>query len=93
MKIYDRATGEYEQIEQYGAGKLEFLYNNPAGRMLLWLAVSPLVSNIYRSKNSKRSSVKVIPEYIENHKIDMSDYEDKEYESFNDFFIRWLRKH
>ena len=91
MKIYDRADGRYEQIEQYGAGKLEFLYNNPAGRLLLWLAVSPLVSNIYRFKNSGKSSVKVIPEYIENHKIDMSDYEDKEYKSFNDFFIRKLK--
>lgn len=91
MKIYDRRTDTYEDIVQYGAGKLAFLYNNPLGRLLLGIAVSPFVSNVYAWKNSRKSSAKKIPGFIKEHNIDMSDYEDREYKSFNDFFTRKIR--
>lgn len=91
MKIYDRRTDTYEEIVQYGAGKLAFLYNNPLGRLLLGIAVSPFVSNVYAWKNSRKSSAKRIPGFIKEHNIDMSDYEDREYKSFTDFFTRKVR--
>lgn len=91
MKIYDRKTKTYEDIVQYGAGKLDFLYNNPVGRIFLRIAVSPFVSNIYAYKNAKKSSVKKIPAFIKEHNIDMSDFEDREYKSFTDFFTRKIR--
>ena len=91
MKIYDRKTKTYEDIVQYGAGKLDFLYNNPVGRIFLGIAVSPFVSNIYASKNAKKSSIKKIPAFIKEHNIDMSDFEDREYKSFTDFFTRKIR--
>ena len=91
MKIYDRRTDTYEDIVQYGAGKLAFLYNNPLGRLLLGIAVSPFVSNVYAWKNSRKSSAKKIPGFIKEHNIDMSDYEDREYKSFTDFFTRKIR--
>ena len=91
MKIYDRRTDTYEEIFQYGAGKLAFLYNNPLGRLLLGIAVSPFVSNVYAWKNSRKSSAKKIPGFIKEHNIDMSDYEDREYKSFTDFFTRKVR--
>ncbi len=91
MKIYDRKNDTYEEIVQYGAGKLVFLYNNPLGRLLLGIAVSPFVSNVYAWKNSRKSSAKKIPAFIKEHNIDMSDYEDREYKSFTDFFTRKIR--
>ena len=91
MKIYDRKTKTYEDIVQYGAGKLDFLYNNFVGRIFLGIAVSPFVSNIYAWKNSKKSSAKKIPAFIRDHNINMSDYEDREYKSFTDFFTRKIR--
>lgn len=91
MKIYDRRTDTYEEIFQYGAGKLAFLYNNPLGRLLLGIAVSPFVSNVYAWKNSRKSSAKKIPGFIKEHNIDMSDYENREYKSFTDFFTRKIR--
>ena len=91
MKIYDRRTDTYEEIVQYGAGKLAFLYNNPLGRLLLGIAVSPFVSNVYAWKNSRKSSAKKIPGFIKEHNIDISDYEDREYKSFTDFFTRKIR--
>ena len=70
MKIYDRRSGEYLNVEQYGSGKLQFLYNNAFGRMLLWLAVSPLVSGIYGRINSLPSSAKKIPAFVNEYGID-----------------------
>ena len=91
MKIYDRRTKEYEEIAQYGQGALNFLYGNFFGRVLLRLAVSPGVSRLYGYINSKKSSVKRIPDFISSYNINMDDYEDREYTSFNDFFARKLR--
>ena len=91
MKIYDRRSGEYLNVEQYGSGKLEFLYNNAFGRMLLWLAVSPLVSGIYGCINSLPSSAKKIPDFIKDNGIDTEDFEPRDYRSFNDFFTRRIR--
>ena len=88
MKVYDRQTGSYEEIEQYGAGALDVLYNYHAGRFLLWIAVSPLVSGIYGKVNSTRRSAKKIPGFIKEQHIDMSDFENREFTSFNDFFTR-----
>ena len=73
MRVYDRQRCSYETIEQYGAGKLEFLYNNAFGKLFLGLAVSPLVSGIYGRMNSRKSSVKKIPSFIAEQHIDMSD--------------------
>ncbi|MBP5275621.1 MAG: phosphatidylserine decarboxylase, partial [Lachnospiraceae bacterium] len=92
MKIYDRENKTYEEIEQFGAGKLEFLYNNAFGRLFLWLAVSPLVSGINGKINSTKKSAKKIPDFIKEQGIDMRDFEDREYTSFNDFFTRKLRE-
>ena len=91
MRIYDRKTKEYEEIVQYGQGALKFLYGNFAGRVLLRIAVSPFVSRIYGKVNSGKASKKKIPGFIESNKIRMEDFEDREYESFNDFFTRKIR--
>lgn len=91
MKIYDRKTKTYEEIEQYGAGKLEFLYKNPFGRIFLRLAVSSFVSGIYGKSNSSKRSAKKIPDFIKEQNIDMNDFEDREYVSFNDFFTRKIK--
>lgn len=91
MKIYDRRTGEYEEIAQYGQGALNFLYGNFFGRVLLRLAVSPCISRLYGRINSGKRSVKRIPGFISSYGINMEDYEDREYTSFNDFFSRKLR--
>ena len=91
MKIYDRRTKEYEEIAQYGQGALNFLYGNFFGRVLLRIAVSPGISRLYGYMNSKKSSVKRIPGFISSYNINMEEYEDREYTSFNDFFARKLR--
>jgi phosphatidylserine decarboxylase len=92
MKIYDRKTGEYTEITQYGQGALKFLYGSFLGRVLLKLAVSPLVSRIYGKLNDSKKSAEKIPGFIEKNGICMEDFEDRKYSSFNDFFTRKLRR-
>jgi phosphatidylserine decarboxylase len=86
MKIYNRQNKSYESVEQYGAGKLYFLYNNAFGRIILKFVILPFVSKIYGKINSRRVSIKKIPGFIKKLGIDMNDYEDCNYGSFNDFF-------
>ena len=92
MKVYIRENGSYEETEQYGGEILEFLYGKPAGRFLLKLAVSPIVSNTYAKLMSGPSSTKKIPEFIDKYNIDMSQFEKKDYRSFRDFFVRRFAK-
>ncbi len=91
MKIYDRRTKTYTEVEQYGGTALAFLYNQPLGRVLLPLAVSPVVSNIYAFFNARKKSAGKIPGFIRTYHIDMSDYEARDYHSFHEFFIRKFR--
>lgn len=88
MRVYDRNKKTYTEAGQYGGDALKFLYTDPVGRVLLKLAVSPLVSNIYAYFMSLPCSAKKIPGFIEKYGIDMSEFEDREYHSFNEFFTR-----
>ena len=92
MKVYVRKNKSYTQTGQFGGGALKFLYGNPLGRILLKLAVSPVVSDVYAYLNSKPSSAGKIADFIDKYDIDMSRFEDREYKSFNDFFTRRLNE-
>lgn len=88
MRVYDRANKTYAETEQYGGSALKFLYTNPVGRVLLKLAVSPLVSNVYAYFMSLPGSAGKISGFIEKYGIDMSEYKGGPYNSFNEFFTR-----
>lgn len=88
MKIYNRKLKKYEESSQYGGGFLEFMYHHCLGRMLLKIVIHPVVSKIGGFiQNSALSKGRIKP-FIEQNHINMSDYEDREYKSFNDFFTR-----
>lgn len=71
---------------------LSFLYDSRIGRILLKpLVSSSLVSNIVGSFMDSRISKIIIPSFIKNNNININDYEDKKYKSFNDFFIRKIK--
>lgn len=71
---------------------LSFLYESSIGRLLLKpLVSSSFVSNVVASfMNSKLSKI-IISSFIKNNSINISDYEEKKYNSFNDFFIRKIK--
>lgn len=71
---------------------IRLLYNTSPGRLLLKALINPSVSNAAGIFLSSVLSKPLIDYYIKKHKIDMSEYEECKYKSFNDFFTR-KKKH
>lgn len=90
-KYYNRKEQKYEPANQYGGGLLEVLYHRPAGRFLLKLVIHPVFSRIYGFYNGSRLSKRKIAPFAEKYGICMEDYEDREYGSFNEFFVRKIK--
>lgn len=90
MKYYNYKTREYtEENDNVG---LSFLYNNFIGRVILKIMTSKIITKIYaKYLNTKISKIK-IKKFIKNNNINMDDYIDEEYNSFNDFFKRNIKK-
>ena len=78
-------------IEEATNKSLKFMYNNIFGRLLLKIATTKFIANIYALyMNSKLSKAK-IKRFIKKNNIKMEEYKEKEYSSFNDFFIREIK--
>ena len=88
-QVYNRKTKELEEIKHFGGSTLNKIYKN---KLLTKLVTSKLVSKIYGLYNSSRFSKYKINKFINTNNIDITKYEDKDYKSFNDFFIRKLKK-
>ena len=88
-KVYNRKTKKTEEVKHFGKNKLDKIYQIP---ILTKIATSKLISKIYGLYNSTKLSTKKIPKFIKENNIKMSLYEKKKYKSFNDFFIRKIKK-
>lgn len=82
-----------KKIEKENPNKgLSFLYNTKFGRLLLKpLVVNSFISNLTAWFLKSKLSTFMIKKFVINNKIDMSEYEDVKYKSFNDFFIRNIK--
>ena len=70
------------------SGSVRFLYGTVFGRILLKILVCRWVSDVARVFLVSPLSKPKIGRFIKTNNIDISDYEDCKYKSFNDFFIR-----
>lgn len=70
---------------------LAFLYNSLLGRLLLKLITNKIITKIYACYMNSKLSLLKVNKFIKKNKINMDDYEDKKYLSFNDFFIRKIK--
>lgn len=89
MRYYDLNKKEY--IEQKYSTCLKFLYNNIIGRLFLKLVISKPFRRIYSWYMTSKYSKRKIKKFIKNNNIDMKDYEKKDYNNFNEFFIRKIK--
>ena len=69
-----------------------FLYNNGFGRGLLQICTQPGISKAAGNLLDSGFSKVIIDKFIEKNNIDMSEYEETEYKSYNDFFTRKIKK-
>ena len=90
MKYYDYKTNKYYEVNT-NIG-LNLLYNSLIGRILLKFLTTKIVSNIYAKYNTSKLSKIKIKKFIKKNKIEMTEYIEKDYSSFNDFFIRNIKK-
>lgn len=73
---------------------LFFLYNTAAGRIILRIiAKNKIVSCISGCLMDSFISKILIKPFIKNNNINMSEFEEKKYKSFNDFFVRKLKSY
>ncbi|MDR2591862.1 MAG: phosphatidylserine decarboxylase [Chitinispirillales bacterium] len=70
---------------------IRFLYNTAPGRVALRLFTTRTVSKIFGLFMSSRISKLLIRRFVKRNRIDMSEYVDKKYASFNDFFTRKVK--
>lgn len=92
MRCYDRTTGSYRELPDPGQNLLEFLYKKPLGRFFLKVVISRSLSRLYGYYKDSVFSAKGVEKFIAGNGIDMKDYEEKSYRSFNDFFTRKLKE-
>lgn len=91
-KIYNRETQTIYEDVQFAGGGLDFLYNTLIGRCVLKIAICPAISRLYGRYMKTSFSRRHIKGFIEKNRIEMGRFEEREYESFNEFFIRRPKK-
>ena len=90
VNIKERKTGKIYIEKESKINK--FLYNTKFGRIILKLLILPFISKISGIFMDSPLSEKMIRNFIYKNNIDMNDYEEKKYVSFNDFFTRKIKK-
>ncbi len=70
---------------------LRFLYHTSCGRSVLKVLTLPALSKAAGVFMDSRFSVPLIDGFIKNNNIDMSEFEERDFVSFNDFFTRHVK--
>ena len=90
MKQKDR-NGLLMEVDNGQDRFLKGLYGSMPGRVLLKPLVTPVVSQLAGAFLSTRASCVLIRPFIKKNHIDMSQFEDVRYRSYNEFFSRKIR--
>jgi len=90
MRIYDR-EGQEVLIDQRQNHLLKRLYGSILGRCLLKVLTLPFVTFIGGKYMNSRFSKHRIQPFIQSNHIDMQQYIQQDFKSYNDFFIRQIK--
>lgn len=90
MKWKDR-EGNLVSVGDEEDKSLKFLYETKPGRLLLGLLIRKPVSDAAGWLMERSISALWVKSFIKKNNIDMSQYEDRKFRSFNDFFTRRVR--
>ena len=84
-------TGEIIVTNENQNKLLRVLYDTTGGRMFLGILTAPLLSKIAGAFMDSRFSKPLIKPFIKRSGIDMSQFEEREFRSYNDFFTRKVK--
>lgn len=90
MRCVDR-SGQEVSVYENPTGLFRFLYDCAAGRLLLGGLIRPRLSGLAGRFMDSRASRLLIPRFIRSSGIDMREYEEGPFPSFNAFFRRRIR--
>ena len=90
MKYRDRQGHTYKVTTKQDK-LLNDAYDSFIGRSVLEIASLPVFSKLSRGVLNSRLSGGFVEQFAESNGIDMFDYEDKQYSSFNEFFTRRIK--
>jgi len=89
VQVYDRNRRAVYDEPQYGERRLHLLYETMPGRLLLQAVFSRRwYSNLNAVKDKRRYSVRKIQPLVSRFGIDMSDYPEQAYTSYDSFITR-----
>ena len=71
---------------------LEWMYGSSLGRILVSILIRPWISRGAGWLLDRRISAIAVKPFIKNNHIDMADFEEREFLSFNDFFTRRVKQ-
>ena len=93
IRYVNRKNGEVEIEKVPGEFWLKWLYYNPVGKLALKTFVkNKFVSEIYGRKMDNKKSGTKIADFVKEFDIDLNEAEKNEFDTFNDFFTRKLKK-
>ncbi len=91
VKVYDRKQGVVYDEAQYGEKRLHLLYETAFGRLLLGLIFARRwYSSLNAIRDKRPSSVRKIQPLIDRFGIDMSEYPEQSYSSYDSFVTRQI---
>ena len=79
-------------IQEKDSAGVNFLYHTVPGRALLQLLIRPGVSKALGAFLDKPLSRHLVTPFVKSTGLDLSDYPERHYHSFNDFFTRNIRE-
>ena len=91
MRVVNR-QGQELKVNQSQNRLLKLLYSHFLGRCALKVLTLPFITHIGGMYMNSRLSKRQIQPFIQNHHIDMSQYEKQDYRCYNDFFTRQIKK-
>jgi phosphatidylserine decarboxylase len=91
-KYYDRKSQSWKDLRIARQERVRWLYSRPLGKLVNRLSSSPFFSKVYGWVADQRWSTRFIASFVEEFEIEMSEFTEGPYSSFNSFFSRPFRK-
>ena len=88
MIYISRDRNSDENIVTESSKALNFLYGNFLGRLFLRLLITKPISNLSAVYMNSKFSKHKIKRFVNKNDINMFEYDDRKYKSYNDFFTR-----
>lgn len=88
MKYISRERNSEENIITESSKTLNFLYDKTLGRIILKVLITKQISNIVKIYMNSSLSKHRIKSFVVKNDINIYEYDDRKYKSYNDFFTR-----